>query len=79
MNTYILDFSSGPAPDYADYCAWRQARITRIAAIISDASPNLNDDLDVIRALYAAGMTCREWIDVFDQAVELVRGTEEFG
>ena len=75
MNTHIFefDFSHGPSVDMDYAGANRLSRIEKVASVISDASPDLNDDLDVIRALYAEGMTCREWNDVFDEAVEMVR------
>lgn len=76
MNAHVfeLDLSSGfhPGSDNSDEAVRRQ-RIATIAAVLVDAQPDLDDDLDVIRALYARGLTCRDWNYLLDDAIAMAQ------
>ena len=47
----------------------RQERVSKIASAIADSGASLTAADDVIRALYAAGFSCADFIDVLDEAI----------
>jgi hypothetical protein len=72
MNARSLDFSFGALAaraDRADTDRW--ARIRAVAAAISDA--DLDDETDVVRALYASRFSNRDFGDILNEAIDLAR------
>lgn len=71
---FELDFARlSDAADEADERAAdeRWSRIRAVAAAISEA--NLEHETDVVRALYAARFTARDFMPFLDDAIQLAR------
>lgn len=71
MNAHFeLDFSRlSERADLADADIW--ARTRAVAAAIADA--DLDHETDVVRCLYRARFTAREFMPILDEAIELAR------
>lgn len=72
MNAHSFDFSSGAlseADDRAEADRWALTRM--VAAVISDAV--LEEEADIIRALYAARLSAKDFMPVLDEAIALAR------
>ena len=46
---------------------------TRMAAAAIPADVDLDDQVDVIRSLFAARLCCADFVDVIDDAIDLAR------
>jgi hypothetical protein len=73
MHVLEIDLSSGFLSDNDSGEDVRRQRIATIAAVLVDAQPDLDDDLDVIRALYARGLTCKDWNYLLEDAIAMAR------